>query len=219
MFFLGAGFMLIETKAVVHMALLFGSTWMVNSIVFFAVLVMILLANLFVLAVKPVRVWPYYAALLVALAASALVPMDAFLGLSALVQMAGVVPAGVHADRVRGRRVRGGVRHGGGSGPRVWRERRRRDARRARASTARCCSASNTSCSWRWRSMRSRRSAAGRPPGDERRYDRERRRARRARGRRLTSAAAPRYVDCERAGRFQSAERDRVPPAIRHQLE
>src|SRR5262249_14226335 len=30
MFFLGAGFMLIETKAVVHMALLFGSTWMVN---------------------------------------------------------------------------------------------------------------------------------------------------------------------------------------------
>ena len=49
MFFLGAGFMLIETKAVVHMALLFGSTWMVNSVVFFAVLVMILVANLFVL--------------------------------------------------------------------------------------------------------------------------------------------------------------------------
>ena len=50
MFFLGAGFMLIETKAVVQMALLFGSTWMVNSVVFFAVLVMILVANLFVLA-------------------------------------------------------------------------------------------------------------------------------------------------------------------------
>ena len=42
MFFLGAGFMLVETKAVVHMALLFGGTWMVNSVVFFAVLVMIL---------------------------------------------------------------------------------------------------------------------------------------------------------------------------------
>ena len=38
MFFLGAGFMLLETKGVVHMALLFGSTWMVNSIVFFAIL-------------------------------------------------------------------------------------------------------------------------------------------------------------------------------------
>src|SRR5262249_226246 len=31
MFFLGAGFMLLETKGVVHMALLFGSTWIVNS--------------------------------------------------------------------------------------------------------------------------------------------------------------------------------------------
>ena len=50
MFFLGAGFMLLETKGVVHMALLFGSTWVVNSIVFFAILVMILLSNLFVLA-------------------------------------------------------------------------------------------------------------------------------------------------------------------------
>ena len=48
MFFLGAGFMLVETKAVVHMALLFGGTWIVNSVVIFAVLVMILVANLFV---------------------------------------------------------------------------------------------------------------------------------------------------------------------------
>ena len=39
MFFLGAGFMLLETKSVVHMTLLFGSTWLVNSIVFFAILV------------------------------------------------------------------------------------------------------------------------------------------------------------------------------------
>ncbi len=49
MFFLGAGFMLLETKGVVHMALLFGSTWVVNSIVFAAILVMILLTNLYVL--------------------------------------------------------------------------------------------------------------------------------------------------------------------------
>ncbi|HEY9785957.1 MAG TPA: hypothetical protein V6D17_11185, partial [Candidatus Obscuribacterales bacterium] len=33
MFFLGAAFMLLETKSVVHMALLFGSTWVVNSAV------------------------------------------------------------------------------------------------------------------------------------------------------------------------------------------
>jgi hypothetical protein len=67
MFFLGAGFMLLETKGVVHMALLFGSTWVVNSVVFFAVLVMILLSNLYVLLARPVRMFPYYALLLAAL--------------------------------------------------------------------------------------------------------------------------------------------------------
>jgi SAM-dependent methyltransferase len=46
MFFLGASFMLLETKAVVQLALLFGSTWVVNSLVFFIALVLILLANL-----------------------------------------------------------------------------------------------------------------------------------------------------------------------------
>jgi SAM-dependent methyltransferase len=87
MFFLGAGFMLIETKAVVHMALLFGSTWMVNSVVFLAVLVMILVANLFVLAVRPARLWPYYVGLFAALALNALVPLDWFLGMDRTLQV------------------------------------------------------------------------------------------------------------------------------------
>jgi SAM-dependent methyltransferase len=81
MFFLGAGFMLLETKGVVHMALLFGATWMVNSIVFFAILTMILASNLFALAVKPRRLWPYYSLLLTTLAVNSLVPMDDFLAL------------------------------------------------------------------------------------------------------------------------------------------
>ncbi|MGP0068070.1 MAG: spermidine synthase [Isosphaeraceae bacterium] len=81
MFFLGAGFMLLETKGVVHMALLFGATWMVNSIVFFAILTMILLSNLYVLAMRPRRTWPYYALLLVSLAVNAAVPMGVFLAL------------------------------------------------------------------------------------------------------------------------------------------
>jgi len=88
MFFLGAGFMLIETKAVVQMALLFGSTWMVNSIVFCAVLVMILLANLFVLLARPQSLVPFYVMLGLSLSASALVPLDAFLGLSRSLQIA-----------------------------------------------------------------------------------------------------------------------------------
>lgn len=81
MFFLGAGFMLLETKAVVHMALLFGSTWVVNSIVFFAILAMILAANLYVLWAAPRRLAPYYAALAAALLVNALVPMNTFLSL------------------------------------------------------------------------------------------------------------------------------------------
>jgi SAM-dependent methyltransferase len=87
MFCLGAGFMLIETKAVVHMALLFGSTWVVNSVVFFAVLAMILLANLFVHRARPSKPGPYYAGLFLALAANALIPMDSFLGMDRTLQM------------------------------------------------------------------------------------------------------------------------------------
>jgi hypothetical protein len=94
MFFLGAGFMLLETKGVVHMALLFGSTWVVNSVVFSTILVMILLSNLFVLSVKPTTLWPYYALLLASLVVNAYVPMTDFLtlpGVSRLVASCTVV--------------------------------------------------------------------------------------------------------------------------------
>jgi len=79
MFFLGAAFMLLETKAVVQMALLFGSTWLVNSAVFFSALLLILLANLYVLKVPSARLNLPYTALLVSLAVSVLVPFDTFL--------------------------------------------------------------------------------------------------------------------------------------------
>ncbi len=79
MFLLGAAFMLLETKAVVQMALLFGSTWLVNSAVFFTILVLILLANMYVLKFPCARLKLHYAALLIFLAATVLVPFDAFL--------------------------------------------------------------------------------------------------------------------------------------------
>jgi spermidine synthase len=88
MFFLGAGFMLLETKGVVHLALLFGSTWVVNSVVFAAILVMILLSNLFLLAVRPKRVWPSYLLLTAALLVNAGVPMQTFLALPATSRVA-----------------------------------------------------------------------------------------------------------------------------------
>jgi hypothetical protein len=43
--FLGLGFTLMESSAVVRLALLFGSTWIVNAVVFSAVLLTIFLAN------------------------------------------------------------------------------------------------------------------------------------------------------------------------------
>src|SRR5262249_36916151 len=87
MFFLGAGFMLLETKGVVHMALLFGATWVVNSIVFFAILVMILLSNLFVLWLKPRVLWPYYLLLTAALLVNAVLPMSYFLNLPGMAKI------------------------------------------------------------------------------------------------------------------------------------
>ena len=89
MFFLGAGFMLLETEAVVHMALRFGSTWMVNTVVFAAVLVMILAANLFVLKRPPRRLWPYYLGLLLTLGLNVVVPLDFFLGMNRTLQVVG----------------------------------------------------------------------------------------------------------------------------------
>jgi hypothetical protein len=79
MFFLGAAFMLLETKAVVHLALLFGSTWLVNSLVFFTVLSVILLGNLYVLKRPGVRLGWQYAGLFILLAANMLVPLELFL--------------------------------------------------------------------------------------------------------------------------------------------
>ncbi|HJZ81153.1 MAG TPA: hypothetical protein VKD91_12440 [Pyrinomonadaceae bacterium] len=88
-FFLGAGFMLVETKAVITMALLFGSTWVVNSVVFFAVLLMILLANWWTLRFPPKRLWFIYAGLLISLILNVIIPLDFFLGLNRSVQIIG----------------------------------------------------------------------------------------------------------------------------------
>jgi len=44
-FLLGCGFLLLETKSVTTFSLLFGSTWIVNAVVFLAILAIALLAN------------------------------------------------------------------------------------------------------------------------------------------------------------------------------
>jgi len=48
-FFLGAGFMLLETKGVTELALTYGTTWYVNTIVIASILIMGFLANLYMM--------------------------------------------------------------------------------------------------------------------------------------------------------------------------
>ena len=72
-----------------NMALLFGSTWTVNSVVFAAILVMSLAGNLIAGRLKPRNLAPYYAGLFAALGLGLVVSMDSFLGLPPALQVAG----------------------------------------------------------------------------------------------------------------------------------
>ncbi len=81
MFFMGMGFLLVETKSVTEMSLLFGSTWAVNILVFFSILVMILAGNLLVLRWKTPDLRVLFPALFGALFLAYLVPVRALLGL------------------------------------------------------------------------------------------------------------------------------------------
>jgi hypothetical protein len=89
MFFMGAGFLLVETKSVTEMSLLFGSTWTVNLMVFAAIMVMVLIANLVVQWRPPRRTGALYGALFATLALAYVVPVRAFLPLGAVAQWAG----------------------------------------------------------------------------------------------------------------------------------
>lgn len=91
LFLLGAAFLLLETRSITGFALLFGTTWVVNAVVFAGVLVVVLAA------VEVTRRWKHpppvpvvYAMLAGALLVDALVPPDLLLGLP-------VVPRGLVA--------------------------------------------------------------------------------------------------------------------------
>ncbi len=76
-FFLGAGFMLLESKSIIQFALLWGSTWVVVSLIISAVLVMALLANWVVARVEIRRPRLVGAILVALLAANYVVPVGA----------------------------------------------------------------------------------------------------------------------------------------------
>ena len=79
--FMGAAFLLLETKNIVQFALLFGTTWFVNSLVFAGVLVAVYLA---VETARWIRLPPpmvLYLALLASLVVTWIVPQESLLGL------------------------------------------------------------------------------------------------------------------------------------------
>jgi hypothetical protein len=65
LFLMGAGFLLIETRGVTALSLLFGSTWVVNAAVFAGILLMALVANEAVWRLRPTRVDPWFGGLAV----------------------------------------------------------------------------------------------------------------------------------------------------------
>lgn len=76
LFFMGASFLLIESKAVTSLGLLFGSTWLVNSVVIGSILLMIMLANFFISLGYQRSFGALYSVLIVVIVVNFLFPFD-----------------------------------------------------------------------------------------------------------------------------------------------
>jgi spermidine synthase len=74
LFFMGAGFLLLETRNVVTFALLFGTTWLVNALVFFGILLAVLAAIEVARRLTPQNPGRWYVGLLAALIVAWAVP-------------------------------------------------------------------------------------------------------------------------------------------------
>src|SRR5262249_44152162 len=74
-FFLGAGFMLLETKSIVQFALLWGSTWSSASLAIASVLAMALASTVVAARTDISRPWPVAAVLFALLAINYFVPV------------------------------------------------------------------------------------------------------------------------------------------------
>lgn len=76
-FFLGAGFLLLEVQIISRMALLFGTTWVVNSIVISGLLLLIVGANTLVEKRPQFPAWLAYTGMLLSVALSYGIPTEA----------------------------------------------------------------------------------------------------------------------------------------------
>jgi hypothetical protein len=86
---LGAAFLLIEFKSITELALLFGTTWLVNVLAISGVLLMALGANLLVLKRPRVNLRVMYVLLFASLAIAYLLPVRALVGLPLALRVLG----------------------------------------------------------------------------------------------------------------------------------
>ena len=91
LFFMGAAFLLLETKNVVQFALLFGTTWFVNALVFAGILLSVLAAIEVARRRRLPRPPILYAVLLVALAVAWVIPQESLLALPLVPRFAAAV--------------------------------------------------------------------------------------------------------------------------------
>ena len=84
--FMGAAFMLLETKNIVQFALLFGTTWFVNALVIGALLVAVYLAVETARLVKLPPPWVLYLALIASLVLTWVVPQQELVSLPIVVR-------------------------------------------------------------------------------------------------------------------------------------
>lgn len=82
MFFMGAGFMLLEVRSMADMSLMFGSTWLTNSVIIGGVMLMILLANMLAYRLRQSQIPLLAGGLFLSLLLTALIPASklTFLG-------------------------------------------------------------------------------------------------------------------------------------------
>jgi spermidine synthase len=84
--FMGTAFLLLETKSVIQFSLLFGTTWLNNSLVFLSVLIFVLAANWCATLLKGPRVlWIMYALLMVFCLAALFFPLGRLLAVRSVV--------------------------------------------------------------------------------------------------------------------------------------
>lgn len=78
-FFLGAGFLLLETKSIIQFSLLFGTTWITNAFVFLSILTAVLLAIRIASRFTAVTLKPLYITLAIALFIQYIFPLQSLL--------------------------------------------------------------------------------------------------------------------------------------------